>query len=108
MIRITNDGGSVFETRITDAKTGANLGAVLSVVSVTIQADANGKGRVIASVELEALHDVEADPVWLIKHPISGALAELRSMTFADGTTVTLTEGAPVITPPQPKNLPAW
>lgn len=109
MIRITSEGGTVYGTKIVDAETGQDLAELLGVTGYTIRGSTADAEVVTARVEMGLINlSIDAKPEWVAQHPVTGELTQLRSLTFADGTTVTLTDGAPVITPPQPKNLPAW
>jgi hypothetical protein len=92
MIKITVPNGNSLHSTITDAKTGANLGDVVEFSALDIRLRPNEPAT--ATVEISMIGaevDVE-NPVWMVKHPITGKLEPLALIVFADGASVAFHE----------------
>lgn len=85
-VRITSEDGKAYRTKIVDEETGLDLTKNCTRVAVEIV----GAEPIRAELELYGIDlTATADAKFVMRHPKTGELAEVCSITFADGETVT-------------------
>lgn len=84
-IRIQNEGEATRGVRVSDMATGAEIKGITSIDVRFRPGD-----LVTAQIGLFASEiDTQAEASFVVLHPETGVLTEVRSITFADGSTVT-------------------
>lgn len=96
--------GTGADTELIDLATGQRITDLLSISAVTWKVAAGGLASAEMEISIIGL-DADVEPAlvgYLTKHPLTGQLAPLHSLRFADGTMVDLTDGVPRLVEPEP------
>lgn len=88
------------QSRVIDVESGDDLTSIAAVEAISVRVTGGDVTRADLEVWIsdgsEALVDDE-NARWFTTHPITGKLAKLAKLTFADGTEVDFASGKPVV-----------
>lgn len=98
MLRIVNDSGVTRRTQVLNAKTGEDVGKILSIGTGLQVVFDKPEVRAVAELMLMQLDVTTTKTEWKTKHPVTGKPELVAAVEFRDGTRVEFAEdGTPNI-----------